>query len=277
MNLRSRPLILLFGDSITQQGFGWPPSTVGWASFLARDYARRADVVNRGFSGYNTQHAVEILASLFAAPQENVSNNNAQQQVLFTTVFFGANDAALPGELQHVPVERYGQNLATIVHEMKKNLHPWMGSNQTTTSSSCLTVEYSLPVVLMTPPPVDIDAWYKERGMPSGGQPNNSRANENAKLYGEMVKQVGKDLNCSVLDVFALLGGNGSVDQYGKHLRDGLHLSESGNELVYQGLMKLIQEEHAHLMPMMDGNGKYGTQGVPLEGNLWREMCNRET
>ena len=39
-----------------------------------------------------------------------------------TTVFFGANDAALVGrtsERQHVPVEEYKDNLRRIVHHLK--------------------------------------------------------------------------------------------------------------------------------------------------------------
>jgi len=44
-----RPIILLFGDSITQQSFnvtyrGWGAATADW-------YNRYADVINRGFSG----------------------------------------------------------------------------------------------------------------------------------------------------------------------------------------------------------------------------------
>jgi hypothetical protein len=41
-----------------------------------------------------------------------------------TTIFFGANDAALLGrtsERQHVPVEEYRQNLRTIVNHLKVN------------------------------------------------------------------------------------------------------------------------------------------------------------
>jgi len=39
--LRIRPAIVLFGDSITQQGFG-VEGKIGWASLLASDYSRRA-------------------------------------------------------------------------------------------------------------------------------------------------------------------------------------------------------------------------------------------
>jgi lysophospholipase L1-like esterase len=284
-----RPVILLFGDSITQQGFGWEGTSVGWVSLLSRDYSRRADVLNRGFSGYNTNHALQVLPTIVSGAQAAAA---AAQEVLFATVFFGANDAALPGELQHVPLEEYGQNLAAIVDLMRTaNLQrqPSMMNTATTTTadeivesteqqscpSSSSSQNQELPIILFTPPPVDIVAWNKERGLPkkNNKKPNNDRANSNAKKYGDVVKGVGNETNCPVLDVFDLLGGNGPVEEYGTHLRDGLHLSESGNVLVYKGLMKLLQNEYPHLLPMNDGQGKYGKVGIPLDGTLWREWC----
>lgn len=112
--LRIRPAIVLFGDSITQQGFG-VDGKVGWASLLASDYSRRADVLNRGFSGYNTQMAVELLPSIFPGVGEKEDSNG----ILFCTIFFGANDAALPGERQHVPMEEYAKNLGTIITSIR--------------------------------------------------------------------------------------------------------------------------------------------------------------
>jgi lysophospholipase L1-like esterase len=203
---------------------------------------------------------------------------------LFATVFFGANDAALPGELQHVPPEEYGQNLAEIVEQMRSRLSPFSPKTNNATKAnnsedqqSCPSAgEYysnDLPIILFTPPPVDAKAWYKERGPNKNGQPVNDRANDNARRYGDIVKAVGKQVNCSVLDTFDLLGGNGSVEDYGKHLRDGLHLSESGNVLIYEGLLELLRDKYPHLLPMKDGQGKYGKVGIPLEGKLWRELC----
>ena len=111
--LRIRPAIVLFGDSITQQGFGLD-GKIGWASLLASDYSRRADVFNRGFSGYNTKMAMDLLPSIFSSSSDDMDSGT-----LFCTVFFGANDAALPGERQHVPMEEYAKNLGTIVTSIR--------------------------------------------------------------------------------------------------------------------------------------------------------------
>lgn len=99
--------IVLFGDSITQQGFALDG---GWASRLANDYIRRADVINRGFSGYNTRMCLEVVPRVFG---------ESDTSILYCTVLLGANDAALPGELQHVPIEDYHQNLAKIVTSIR--------------------------------------------------------------------------------------------------------------------------------------------------------------
>ena len=47
----------------------------------------KADVVNRGFGGYNTQWALCLLQRVFPNPMENPP--------VLVTVFFGANDDAL--------------------------------------------------------------------------------------------------------------------------------------------------------------------------------------
>lgn len=53
----TRPQILLIGDSITQYSF----SVGGWGARLADWYVRKADVVNRGLSGYNSSWALAAL------------------------------------------------------------------------------------------------------------------------------------------------------------------------------------------------------------------------
>jgi len=116
MVIRLRPLILLFGDSLTERAFGDSVTTFGWASLLSSSYTRRADVLNRGFSGYNTRHALDLLKKgrIFSA-----GGTKGDQDILFATIFLGANDAALPGEGQHVPIEEYKENLIQIIQQMR--------------------------------------------------------------------------------------------------------------------------------------------------------------
>ena len=77
---------VLFGDSITQGSF----SVGGWGARLADHYARRADVLNRGYSGYNTRWALELLPHVLPAAPAPATPPT------LVTVFFGANDSACP-------------------------------------------------------------------------------------------------------------------------------------------------------------------------------------
>ncbi|GKZ00655.1 hypothetical protein MPSEU_001017700 [Mayamaea pseudoterrestris] len=250
-SLHIRPAIVLFGDSLTQQGFG-VDGKIGWASLLAAAYTRRADVLNRGFSGYNTNHAVDLVPKLFGpvTPDENGSN------ILFCTVFFGANDAALPGEPQHVPVEQYADNLRTIVKSIRER---------------CCTSSKSFPIIIMTPPPVDEAAWAAWQN-----DAVCDRNNQVAFEYGAQAKIVADELGCSVVDTWDLL--DGSLEERSKYLGDGIHLNEDGNRLVFGGIMDLVKERHPDLAPMEDDSDDDTgcLRGIASEEKTWRELCGLE-
>uniref|UniRef100_A0A803PA71 SGNH hydrolase-type esterase domain-containing protein n=1 Tax=Cannabis sativa TaxID=3483 RepID=A0A803PA71_CANSA len=122
-----RPQILLFGDSITEQSF----RLGGWGAALADTYSRKADVLVRGYGGYNTRWALFLLHHLFPL--------NVAKPPAAVTIFFGANDAAILGrtsERQHVPIDEYKENLRKIVLHLKE-------------------CSPTVLIVLITPPPVD--------------------------------------------------------------------------------------------------------------------------
>ena len=50
---------VFFGDSITQHGSN--PTVSGWVSLFVDWWVRRVDVINRGFSGYNSKWALAIV------------------------------------------------------------------------------------------------------------------------------------------------------------------------------------------------------------------------
>ncbi|VFV29820.1 isoamyl acetate-hydrolyzing [Lynx pardinus] len=80
------PRVLLFGDSITQFSF----QQGGWGASLADKLVRKCDVLNRGFSGYNTRWAKIILPRL-------IKKGTGLDSPVAVTIFFGANDSALKG------------------------------------------------------------------------------------------------------------------------------------------------------------------------------------
>ncbi len=113
---------MLFGDSITEFGFG-VEGKQGWASLLSAEYTRRADVLSRGFSGYNTKHALDVLPSIFGnafGSDESKSASTVKTELLFCTVFFGANDCSLPSARQHLDIESFDANIRSIVSEIRR-------------------------------------------------------------------------------------------------------------------------------------------------------------
>ena len=106
-----RPKLLLLGDSLTQIAF----EGGGWASSLANRYQRRADVLNRGMSGYNSRWYIRY------AEDNDVWNEPGN--IVLITIFFGANDAALPDRdpAKHVPIPEYKENLEMLIDNATKS------------------------------------------------------------------------------------------------------------------------------------------------------------
>ena len=118
------PTILLLGDSLTQLAFE------GWGAHLANVYQRRADVANRGCSGYTTEFYKRL-------PLPPLCNRN-KKKVCLVTIFFGANDATLPDLNPHhyVSLEDYARNLTELVAAVR-------------------TAYHRPSILLITPPPLD--------------------------------------------------------------------------------------------------------------------------
>ncbi|EQC40972.1 hypothetical protein SDRG_02034 [Saprolegnia diclina VS20] len=103
---KPKPLLLMIGDSITQQA-----STVslhGFQALLAEDYIRRADVINRGRGGWTTRN---YLPTVPAMVQEW-----AARPPSLVILELGTNDATRPNATdQYVPPGEYKANLEGIV------------------------------------------------------------------------------------------------------------------------------------------------------------------
>jgi len=214
-----RAQLLLFGDSLTQQAWG----TQGWASKLAETYQRRADVINRGFSGYNSRWAR-------AAWSAGCVHASTRPQLL--TLWLGANDAVLVDgskPKQHVPLVEYEQNLKALV---KMAQDGWDAPGHT-------------QVILVTPPPVS----ERLRMAHLQGEEEtwkNDRTNGNTGTYAKCCVEVGKQLQLPTVDLWTAFQ---QEQGWEAHLTDGLHLSASGQDKVYQMLMETIRTQCPQLMP----------------------------
>lgn len=135
-------------------------------------------------------------------------------------IFFGANDACLPGTTgQYVPLETYKQNLREII------MHR--------------TIAFHKPrIILVTVPP--IDEYALEAVDLAEGRQSRSRTAARTKEYADASREVGNELGVAILDLWSIfmehagwkegqpLPGSKTVaknDVLGALLRDGMHIA----------------------------------------------------
>ena len=246
-----RPQFILFGDSITQQSF----RPGGWGGRLADHYARTADIMNRGYSGYNTRWATRLLPSVF--------RKGAVAPTL-VTVLLGANDAQRPSSkghppetdgLQHVPLDEYSQHLAQIISVVR--------------SVGCSRV------LLITPPPVDEAAWARytnwKPGMAADAEPNRTMAV--TASYAAACAKVGAETQTPVLDLHQQLSAR---DDWRSFFSDGLHPNEAGGEAMYALIEEAISTHFPELRPSFFDDGEAEGK-MTLDFPDWKQLMHQRT
>lgn len=171
------------------------------------------------------------------------------------TIFFGANDARLPntpgGPQQHVPEDQYKENLRSIaMHE-------------------CVKAHYGIRLILVTPPPVDERKLMQADEEKYGLGPMLRRRAATTSRYAQVVRDLGEELSIPVLDIWSAMtkraghaaqshsdetGLPGSTDALENHtlrafLRDGLHFSCAGYEVLFEELMGLMERNWPDQLP----------------------------
>ncbi|KAK7836083.1 gdsl esterase/lipase cprd49 [Quercus suber] len=105
-----RPQFVLFGSSIVQLSY----SDEGWGAILADIYARKADVLLRGYNGWTSRHALQVLDQVFP--------KDAAVQPSLVIVYFGGNDSmrSHPSAVSpQVPLPEYVENMRNIAIHLK--------------------------------------------------------------------------------------------------------------------------------------------------------------
>ena len=203
-----RKRIVLFGDSLTERAF----EVGGFGAKVQDTFRRFADVACRGYSGYNTNHALCVLNDVF--PKED------SQPPVLVTVLFGSNDAceirSHAGKVQHVPLQRYESNLQQIVEHLRA-LNP------------------APRILFITPPPVHDVNWLEDCKKRAESDPElnkllgdsaPNRTNAGVFKYVKAMQNVAKKYKIPFVDVHPYLAPSGFVDE--TQFVDGLHLSEAG-------------------------------------------------
>ncbi|KAI0586984.1 GDSL Lipase Acylhydrolase family protein [Pyrenophora tritici-repentis] len=234
-------LFLLFGDSITQESFSQERG-FGFSAALQNAYIRRLDIVNRGFSGYNTRQALKILPAIVPPPD--------QARIRFMAVFFGANDASLPDapNKQHIPLDEFKANLKAIVS------HPQIKA-------------HGPRIILVAPAPINEHLWWPRDA--SNGYTSVTRLAATTKVYADAVAELGTELKLPVVNLWEAfmaktdfklcawklgdaLPGSLEIaqsDALVELMYDGLHFSPAGYEILYQEFIKVISAQWPDQIP----------------------------
>jgi hypothetical protein len=161
-----------------------------------------------------------LLPILFPLPEEGGS------QHLLVTVWFGANDAAAPTEVTHIPLPEFTDNLRAILLHLQK---------------------VSTTVVVITPPPVHgpTRLAFQRRKYGDGASGTLERTTESAGRYAVAARQVAGELGVPVFDAHQRMLEQPDWPRFvgSDGLGDGLHLAAAGQRFIGAGLVPWLASE----------------------------------
>ncbi|KAK1377429.1 GDSL esterase/lipase CPRD49 [Heracleum sosnowskyi] len=204
-----RAKFVVFGSSIVQYAF----HNNGWLSILADLYSRKADIVLRGYAGWNSRRALQVLDKVFP--------KTADVHPDLVIVYFGGNDSMKPhpsGLGPHVPIAEYVENMKEIAHHV--------------TSLSEKT-----RVIFLSSPPVNEAQICKYLCVKLDEL---QRTNELSRVYAKACVEICKELNIKVIDLWSVL--QKQDDWSTVCFTDGIHLSPEGSRIVANEILAILQE-----------------------------------
>ncbi|KAF5736576.1 SGNH hydrolase-type esterase superfamily protein [Tripterygium wilfordii] len=207
---QGRPRFVLFGSSIVQLSF----SNGGWGAILADVYARKADIILRGYYGWNSHRAVQVLDQVFP--------KDATEQPALVIVYLGGNDSMGPhssGLGPHVPLPEYVENMRKIAVHLK-------------------SLSDSTRIIFLTCPPVDEERVRLTNT--SGIFSELVRTNELCQMYSEACVELCQEMGVKVVDLFTALQKRS--DWTSACFTDGIHLSAEGSKIVVGEILKVLKE-----------------------------------
>ncbi|KAL3521207.1 hypothetical protein ACH5RR_019356 [Cinchona calisaya] len=211
-----RPQFVLFGSSIVQFSY----SNGGWGSVLSDIYSRKADILLRGYFGWNSRRAVQVLDQVFPM--------DAAIQPSLVIVYFGGNDSMGPhssGLGPHVPLPEYIENMRKIATHLK-------------------SLSDSTRLIFLSCPPVN---EAKVRENTSSIFSELVRTNDLCRRYSEACIELCQEMGIKVVDLWTAIQKR--EDWQNACFTDGIHLSAEGSKIVVEEILKLLKE--AEWMPSL--------------------------
>ncbi|KAL2337056.1 hypothetical protein Fmac_011502 [Flemingia macrophylla] len=204
-----RPQIVIFGSSVVQYGF----YDEGWIATLFHLYARKADIVLRGYAGWNSRRALQVLDKIFP--------KDAPVQPSLVIAYFGGNDSSTPhssGLGPYVPLQEYIENMRKIIIHLK-------------------SLSENTRILVLNSPPIDdtlINCWNES----SDGNP--SRTNEACGIYSEACLDVCRKMNIKAIDLWSTIQNRNNWEDV--CFLDGIHLSNEGSKIVSKEILTILKE-----------------------------------
>ncbi|KAF5330647.1 hypothetical protein D9619_006029 [Psilocybe cf. subviscida] len=220
-------VFMLFGDSITQGG--WEPGLDGFGQRLSHVYARKLDVLNRGYSGYNSTWGLPVF-------EQCIAKSGTAPNLRVLAIWFGANDACILPSPQHVPLPVFKSTLKTMVSMVHSPASPRYSPNTR--------------ILLISPPPINTIA--RAAALAARVPPMKlDREFEITRAYANVVREVAQEEGVAFVDAWTALWDAAGREEMGleRVMEDGLHLNAAGYAVMYDELMKTIARDYPDVHP----------------------------
>lgn len=204
-----RPQFVLFGSSIVQYSF----SNGGWGAILADLYSRKADILLRGYAGWNSRRALQVLEQVFP--------KDATIQPSLVIVYFGGNDSMRSNPLglgPHVPLPEYVENMRKIVTHLK-------------------SLTGNTRIIYLSAPPINEE---QIRESLSGIIGELNRTNKLCKMYADACVELCREMDIKVVDLYTSIQKR--KDWATTCFTDGIHLSSEGSKVVAEEILKVLKD-----------------------------------
>ncbi|WCJ28062.1 SGNH hydrolase-type esterase superfamily protein [Euphorbia peplus] len=204
-----RPQIVLFGSSIVEFCY----SNNGWGAILSNFYSRKADIILRGYAGWNSRRALQVLHQVFP--------KDAIVQPDLVIVYFGGNDSINPhssGLGPHVPLSEYIRNMKNIAIHLQ-------------------SLSKKTRIIFLSTPPVNEE---QINDAPSKHMFDVVRTNESCRIYSEACLELCREMNIEAVDLWN--AAQQIPNWKDVCFTDGTHFSSEGSKIVAHEILKVIGE-----------------------------------
>lgn len=220
--------VFLIGDSLIELSTD-PLNTFPLGSALAHLFRRRADVLNRGLSGYSSKW----MGSQFERIKAELTRFGPNQ-VFMVVILIGTNDSVLPGNPHHVPVEDF----RTTLHDLIQNL---------------LKLAPFAAIIVVSPPPCSPTLLNSKNSKLS--KSGRARSNDTVESYVTAIRDVISTIDSPLVrlvDIYnAFTKSNLPIETY---LSDGVHLNGEGYKVLFINIIETLRSLNGQLMalPMVE-------------------------